>query len=219
MDAVTTPAAGVGRRPRPRTTRFGALTISWDERVLRPRPWTARQSLWAAELLLTAPPGPVLELCCGAGQIGLLAVAASERDLVAVDASEVACAFTRRNARAAAMAGRVDVRRADLAAAVAPDERFAMVLADPPYLPSRDTTRYPEDPVAAIDGGADGMALVWPCLDVVRGHLDPRGSALVQLRSDDQARRVTDALAADGELSVLEERNLGGGVVVRVGRR
>jgi release factor glutamine methyltransferase len=187
--------------------------------VLRPRPWTTRQSFWAADLLPTAPPGPVLELCCGAGQIGLLAVAASERRLVAVDASEVACELARHNAHAAAMAHRVEVRRGDLAEVVGPDERFAMVLADPPYLPSRDVARYPEDPVSAVDGGADGMALVWPCLDVVRDHLDPRGSALLQLRSVEQARRVADALAEDGDLSVLEERNLGGGVVARIGHR
>lgn len=219
MNAVTTPPTDLGPRRRPHTSRFGALSISWDERVLRPRPWTTRQSYWASDLLLTAPPGPVLELCCGAGQIGLLAVASSERRLVAVDASEAACELARRNARAAAIADRVEVRRGDLADVVAPGERFAMVLADPPYLPSRDVARYPEDPVVAVDGGADGMALVWPCLDVVRDHLDPRGSALLQLRSAEQARRVSDALAADGDLSVLEVRNLGGGVVTRIGHR
>ncbi|MBI2244007.1 MAG: methyltransferase, partial [Nocardioides sp.] len=61
----------------PETMGFGPLRITFDGRVLRPRPWTAAQSEWAAEILADAPAGPVLELCAGAGQIGLLAVAGS----------------------------------------------------------------------------------------------------------------------------------------------
>ena len=205
--------------PPRRLTRFGHLTIEYDERVLRPRSWTVRQSLWAAELLQEAPAGPVLELCCGAGQIGLLAVASSERRLVCVDADPVACDFARRNAGRAGIAGRVDVVEADLESLPPLDERFALVLADPPYLRSADTRRFPEDPLTAIDGGPDGMRLVWPCLDVVGERLLPGGSALLQLHSADQARRVADALAADGDLSVLEWRGLGRGVVARLVRR
>ncbi len=40
---------------------FGRLRIAFDGRVLRPRPWTTNQSAWAAEILPTAPGGPVLE--------------------------------------------------------------------------------------------------------------------------------------------------------------
>ena len=66
---------------------FGGLSIRYDERVLEPRPWTTSQSRWAAELLRDTPPGPLLELCAGAGHIGLLAVAYQPRDLVMVDIS------------------------------------------------------------------------------------------------------------------------------------
>jgi methylase of polypeptide subunit release factors len=218
MSATATPAAIVGGDPPSRTSRFGGLTITWDERVLRPRAWTARQSAWAAELLHGAPAGPVLELCCGAGHIGLLAVVASQRRLVAVDADATACDFARRNARAAGIAARVEVRHADLSSAIGPEERFALVLADPPYLPSREVGRYPADPTTAIDGGPDGMALVWPCLEVASEHLAPRGQVLLQLRSAEQGRRVADALDATGDLQVLELRNLGRGVVARVAR-
>ena len=56
------------------TVQIGALTIAYDASVLEPRPWTARQSEWAADLLSVAPAGRMLELCAGAGQIGLLAL-------------------------------------------------------------------------------------------------------------------------------------------------
>ena len=58
---------------------FGHLPIAFDERVLRPRPWTVAQSRWAAELLHDRPaPSAVLELCAGAGHIGLLALAMAD---------------------------------------------------------------------------------------------------------------------------------------------
>lgn len=203
----------------PQQISFGHLSIAYDERVLRPRPWTARQSRWAAELLLTAPAGSVLELCAGAGQIGLLAVAASQRRLVAVDVDPVACEFARMNARTAGMEGRVEVRQGDLREdALRPDERFALILADPPYLPSSQTDRYPEDPLLAIDGGADGLDLVWPCVDVVAHHLLPGARALLQLRSVAQVHQVRDRVDADGDLQVLEYRSHGRGVLTLLGR-
>ena len=87
---------------------FEGLRIEYDDRVLAPRPWTAAQSQWAAELIRMAPPGPVLELCAGAGHIGLLAVSLAPRMIVCVDADRAACGYLRRNA---ALAGvRADVR-------------------------------------------------------------------------------------------------------------
>ena len=202
-----------------RRLRFGPLDIEYDERVLRPRSWTARQSQWAADLLEGAPAGPVLELCAGAGHIGLLAVLASTRRLVSVDVDPVACDYARRNAAAAGLADRVEVRQGDLRDVLDPDERFAVVIADPPYLPSTQTGRYPDDPLRAIDGGADGLDLVWPCVAAIATHLLPGGSGVLQLRSADQATKVADRLAADGDLGLLEYRNQGRGVLARLGRR
>ena len=148
-----------------RSVDFQGLRIEYDERVLTPRPWTAAQSMWAADLIAVAPPGPVLELCSGAGHIGLLAVTLAPRRLVCVDADPVACGYLRRNAGRAGI--RVDVREGRMDEALASDERFAVVIADPPWVPTAEVTRFPEDPVTAINGGADGLDLVRSCLD---GH-------------------------------------------------
>jgi methylase of polypeptide subunit release factors len=69
---------------------FEGLEIRTDARVLTPRAWTAAQARWAAELARTAPAGPILELCSGAGHIWLLAARLSGRALVAVDVNPVA---------------------------------------------------------------------------------------------------------------------------------
>lgn len=183
--------------------QFGELDIAYDDRVLRPRPWTTAQSRWAAELLREAPPGPVLELCCGAGHIGLLAVLDSQHWLVAVDADPVACDYARYNAATAGLADRVEIRNLPLAEALSPDERFAVIIADPPWVPSAHTADFPEDPVFAIDGGADGLELARRCLDVARAHLVPGGTLLLQLGSFDQVDQLCRSIPDGG--FVLDE--------------
>ena len=169
-------------------------------------------------MLPTAPPGTVLELCSGAGQIGLLAVADSDRQLVCVDLDPVACDYARRNADAAAMADRVEVREGAIDEMVRDTERFAMVIADPPWVRRAETGRYPEDPLLAIDGGEDGMDVAWTCLDTARLHLIPGGTLLLQLGTVEQVDAVRERLRGD-ELSVTEVRWHERGVLVRVDRR
>ncbi len=196
------------------TIPFGPLTIAYDAGVLRPRDWTALQGAWAADLLRDLPDGPVLELCTGAGHIGLLAVHGSDRTLVAVDASAEACAWARHNARRNGIA--VEVRHGLLHEVLAPEERFALVVADPPWVPHAEIGRFPEDPVLAIDGGDDGLALARTCLEVAARHLLPGGALLLQVGTPEQADRLDDPAQECG--LVERERRVveGRGVVIRL---
>jgi methylase of polypeptide subunit release factors len=199
--------------------RFGDLRIAYDERVLTPRAWTAEQSAWAADLLPEVPTGPVLELCCGAGHIGLLAVQGSVRDLVQVDLDPVACTFARLNADRVRPRGCVEIRNTSLETATGPGERFALVIADPPYLPHDEISVYPDDPELAVDGGPDGLDVVWACLEVIRVHLAAGGQSLMQLRDGYQAEVVRNRLAGGelGDLRLLECRAVGAsGVLCRL---
>ena len=200
------------------TMAFGELEIAFDDRVLRPRPWTAEQSAWGAELLRAAPEGPVLELCSGAGQIGLLTVAGSPRRLICVDLDPVACDFARRNAGVAGLSQQVEVREARLEEGVHPDERFALVIADPPWVRRTETGRFPEDPLLAIDGGDDGLDVAWTCLTVAGRHLVPGGSVILQIGTHEQVDRIREGLENDLELVVTETRTCERGVLVRLDR-
>jgi methylase of polypeptide subunit release factors len=199
-----------------RSVDFQGLRIEYDDRVLTPRPWTAAQSLWAADLIGAAPPGAVLELCSGAGHIGLLAVTLAPRRLVCVDADPVACGYLRRNAGRAGI--RVDVREGRMDEALTSDERFAIVIADPPWVPTADVTRFPEDPVTAINGGADGLELVRSCLAVIDQHLLPAGSALIQVGPDDQADHLAELLTGYDDLRLVEVRQFERGALVQIDR-
>lgn len=196
--------------------RFGDLDIEFDERVFAPRPWTVHQSRWAVELLGDAPQGGILDLCSGVGSLGLLAASMSARSLVSVDVDPLACGFARRNARAAGLDDRVEVREAAVEVGTSPQERFMMVLADPPWVPTRKVAGHPESPVLAIDGGDDGLRVARLCLEVIRRHLDGDGSAVLQLGTLQQADVITGELAG-GDLHVCEVRHRSGrGVLLRL---
>ncbi|WP_134767586.1 methyltransferase [Nocardioides sp. 1609] len=201
--------------------RFAGLTIEHDRRVLEPRPWTELQSRWAAELLDGGPDGPLLELCSGAGHIGLAAASLSGRAIVCVDLDPAACYFTRLNADGAGLGHRVEVREGSLDAALADGETFALAIADPPWVVTTEVTRFPDDPVLAIDGGPGGLDVAHACVRACRGHLEPGGSLLLQLGDDDQADQVV-ATAAEAGWREEGRRRAGagagtnGGVVVRL---
>ncbi|MCK0110568.1 class I SAM-dependent methyltransferase [Ornithinimicrobium sp. F0845] len=172
------------------TVDFSGLQITYDERVLEPRRWTADQSRWAAELMSLAPPGPVLELCCGAGHIGLLATALTAADtrrhLVAVDLNPAAVTLSTANAAAAGLDDWVEVRGGDMSEVLSDREVFSVIIADPPWVATEQTTRYPEDPLLAIDGGPDGLAVARLCARVMQEHLHRDGVAVLQLGDLDQ---------------------------------
>lgn len=199
------------------TVDFGGLRIAFDDRVLRPRAWTLEQALWAEALLPELPEGPVLELCSGAGQIGLRGVHGSGRLLVCVDANPVAAEYAVGNARAAGLGDALDMREGDLEANLDPSEQFPLVIADPPWVPRAETRRFPEDPLLAIDGGDDGMQVIRMCLRVIESHLAPGGVCLLQLGTPEQATSVARLLRAP-DLRAGEVRVYRGGVVLRLDR-
>ncbi|MGJ9413759.1 methyltransferase [Aeromicrobium sp. CF4.19] len=198
------------------TMDFGPLRVVHDASVLTPRPWTLAQSEWARRLLDELPSGSVLELCAGVGHIGLAAVHGTGRALVLVDRDEHACELARVNAEGADHP--VEVRHGTAATVMADDERFALVIADPPWVPSAGTGQFREDPVWAIDGGPDGLDIARECVDVIGRHLLPDGHALLQLGTSEQA----DALELDldsADLAICRRAAFDRGVLVLIERR
>ena len=182
-------------RHRTRSQTFEGLTIVYDDRVLAPRSWTALQSRWAAELAAESD-AAVLELHAGVGHIGLAAARQAGRPLTQVDADPVACGFAVENAWRAGMAHCVTVRCGDVEAAVPAGERFSVVLADPPYVPTEDVAAFPGDPPAAIDGGPDGLGPALHCISSLLGRLPARTPVLMQLRGPRQIDQLAARLPA-----------------------
>jgi len=207
LRAITPPARPPDAARITRFIQFDGLDIAYDDRVLEPRPWTVMQSAWAAELAPSVPDGPILELCSGAGHIGLAAAKRCGRTLVQIDTNPVACLFAAANARAAGLARRVDVQCASVDDVDFAGRTFPLVIADPPYLRTEEIVRYPSDPRLAVDGGADGLEIVRRCARTIARVLHPQGAALLQLRGESQAEELTPQLPSS--LRIAEVRTDG----------
>src|SRR4051794_32540122 len=73
-DTIMSTSLPALERPPIRSCAFGPIMVDYDARVLTPRDWTLGQSEWAAELARGFDvAGRMLELCAGAGHIGLAA--------------------------------------------------------------------------------------------------------------------------------------------------
>ncbi len=128
--------------------------------VLVPRPETEFVIDVAAELGDRLPEGPVADLGSGSGAIAVGLSRRLGRPVVAVERSEAAAPYARRNLREYA-ATPFAVIRADWAAALA-DGSLALVATNPPYVSDGDRGELaPElahEPAEALFAGPDGLA-------------------------------------------------------------
>ncbi len=153
----------------------------------------------------------MVELGIGAGQIGLAAAALGTSSVVQVDRSPAAFEWATHNANMNGLADRVEPRLGLAGAVVDEAERFAVVVADPPYIATAETDRFPDDPMTAIDGGDDGMVVVRDFLLSARRHLSPGGCVILQVAGSGQINSVDQWLGEAGapDLEVVESRSYG----------
>ena len=178
---------------------FDGLRVAVEPGVFVPR--RRSEALVAVAASLVAPGAVVLDLCCGSGALGL-AVAARVPGVVlhAADIDPTAVRVARRNLAPVGGA----VYEGDLFAPVpaALRGRFALVVANVPYVPHDELRLMPREardhePATALDGGADGLALLRRTAAEASGWLVP-GGVLVSEVNPAQAPAATAALRAGG---------------------
>jgi release factor glutamine methyltransferase len=201
---------------------FAGMRLAVGPGVFVPRRRTeflARLAL--EEVALVAPPrrAAVVDLCCGAGPIAAVMARRPRTDVFAVDVDAAAVQCARRNLDGvatvlhgdlfdplpAALAGNVDV-----------------IVANAPYVPTDEIAWLPREareyePMATLDGGADGVALHRRIAAVAPRWLRPGGRLLVET-SPVLVDRTLAAFVSNGLLaSVMESASVGATVVL--GRR
>jgi release factor glutamine methyltransferase len=187
-----------------------------DARVLVPRPDT--ETLVAAALDRTRPRslyGRALDLCTGSGCVAI--AFARERPtwkVTGADVSAAALDLARHNAERIGAARNTRWVLGDLFAPLAPEERFELVTANPPYIPSAEIAGLARDirdfePRLALDGGADGLDLVRRIVQRAPEFLTQYGVLALEIAYD-QADRVTELLAARGFAQIQRRRDYGG---------
>jgi len=145
-----------------------------DRRVIVPRSHLAEvlhETFW-----FPATPRKILDVCTGCGCLAILAARAFPRArVVGTDISTEALAVARANIKKHRLSRRVRAMRADLFAG----SGYDLILANPPYVPSRMMRKLPPEyrwePGLALAGGADGLDLVRRILARAPGYLSSGG--------------------------------------------
>lgn len=132
---------------------------------------------YALAYLSPKPPkeGQVLDLCTGSGVQAIMA-ARRAKHVVGVDINPRAVNFARFNAALNGVATKTDFRCGDLYNPLGEDDRFDLILANPPFIPSSNSEA---DRLLFQDAGPTGDQIFGPILNGLLMHLKPRGMAVI----------------------------------------
>jgi len=176
------------------TTSFCGFEIAVNRQVLVPRPETELLAEFGWQFLSTinSQPSTALDFGTGSGCIAIaLAAKCPSVRVVALDVSLEALGFAQQNAQHNGVDGRVDFRHGDGLAALKAEERFDLILSNPPYIPSAEIeSLQPEvrdfDPRGALDGGVDGLDFYRHLAAEAGAFLKPGGKLMLEF-GDGQA--------------------------------
>lgn len=182
-----------------------------DARVLIPRPETELLVQTVLGLLPKDAPARVLDLCTGSGCIGISI--AAERPLTSVWATDLsgdALEVAKANAEALQVSGRVTFFKGDLFAPLPADAQFDVIVSNPPYISSPQLPglqkEVQKEPKLALDGGADGLAVIRPLVAAAMPRLKAGGWLALEI-DEDQGPPVKALLEAAGAVDVRIDKD------------
>jgi len=158
----------------------------------------------------------VLDLCTGSGCIAAaIAYHLKAAVVTATDNSSAAVAVARRNIERLGLSGRVIVEQGDLfdpLSRMVDVQPFHLVVSNPPYIPTgqvetldRSVREY--EPIAALDGGLDGLALHRRILSEASAGLLPAGRIYLEIAFDqgELAEQVAREYDAFDDVRILKD--------------
>jgi len=195
---------------------FRSLDLAVSPNVLVPRPET-EQLVEAVlgvlrEQLARWPAPRVLDLGTGSGAIALSLAREWPQALVtATDASGAALEAARANAEALGLAARVAFREGHWFDAVGGDDRFEVVVSNPPYIATGEAAELPLDvrdhePHAALFAGESGLEALREIVEESPRHLVAGGLLALEL-AEARAREVAGWLEGAHDWSDLDLRD------------
>jgi release factor glutamine methyltransferase len=196
---------------------FRGLRVRLTEAVLVPRPETEALVEWALALLPARDGRRLRAVDLGTGSGCIACALAAERpdlDVVAIDVSPAAAAVARENAIALGLAARIRVVAADLLDGVR-DLGADLIVSNPPYLPTGLVPELPpevrtHEPVVALDGGADGLALIRRIAAIAHRALRASGVLVVETAGGAQATAAAALLRTADFAQVAVRADLAG---------
>ena len=199
----------IGRRA------FWTLDLAVTADTLDPRPDS--ETLIESALAAFAdrdPPRRILDLGTGTGCLLLAALSEfPQASGIGIERSDAAAAVARRNAQETGMAARAEIRCQDWSE-LAVDDRFDLILSNPPYIaeaeiPTLDEDVREHDPLGALVAGADGLDAYRALAPILARTLSPSGVAILELGIG-QGDAVAALMASAGLLEVDRKADLAG---------
>lgn len=183
---------------------FCGLEIASNRSALIPRPETEVLAQLAWEFLQQHPSAAPTAFDFGTGTGCLpvsLAVHCPRAQIWAGDISPEALTLARTNAARHGVSERVQFIQSDGFAALAPEQRFDLIVSNPPYIPAAEiATLQPEvrdfDPRLALDGGADGLEFYRILAGQGGARLCPGGKIMVEF-GDGQAAAIAEIFSRE----------------------
>jgi release factor glutamine methyltransferase len=179
------------------STSFCGYEIAVNRHALIPRPETEMLAELGWQFLSTinSQLSTALDFGTGTGCIAIaLASKCPNAKITATDISVDALALAKQNAEKNNVAERIEFLQGDGFAALSSNSQFDLVISNPPYIPSAEIeTLQPEvrdfDPLAALDGGADGLDFYRRLAAEAKSFLKPDGKIMLEF-GDGQADAI-----------------------------
>jgi len=190
---------------------FWSLPFLVTPDVLIPRPET--EFLLETVLAVTRSgqwkSGPVLDLCCGSGVIGIVLALELKSSVIAVDLSVAALRVAQENARRHEVTDCLMLLQADLLSAFVPRPLFSLIVSNPPYVSKQELQDglQPEvmefEPRLALDGGEQGLDIICQIKSSLPQLLKPGGDFFMEIGAG-QGQAVMELFTGDIGCSIFD---------------
>ena len=202
---------------------FMGMTFLVNSSVLIPRPDTESMVEYLIERLKSDYPNEarVFDLCTGSGAIGIAIKSFyPQGDITLGDISKDALAVARANAKQL-VNGKITLVQGDLFEALTGDEKFDLIVSNPPYIKKVDMETLAPDildyePHLALYGGDSGLCFYERIIENAKDYLLTSGILALEI-GDDQEDTVFDLLIKSGYDLVEKVFDLAGHVRCLVG--
>ena len=196
---------------------FMGINFYVDERVLIPRPETEELVEFIIGFIEANYKGEniqVLDIGTGSGTIALsLGKRFKGIEVLGVDVSKEALEVARENLNRL-KASNVSFKRSDLFESIGKEEKFSIIVSNPPYI-RKDVVRNLQkdvkdfEPGLALDGGEDGLDFYRRIINRSKSHLEKEGMLLFEIGYD-QGREVKALMEEEGYKNVQIAKDLQG---------